>query len=442
MSVRGPFVSRSVATETRSGRFHSPRFDDAASRVRHCSCEERVLGACLLTLSIHLADDALVHPGGAGAKARVALLVGIVLMPLLFAVFLAGGRVMRTLLAAGLGLAAMAVGLAVDVPHAVLTGASGSDYTGILFTAAGIVLVGLAFRIALRGRRVLVKLAFGIPACFVIAQWLIAPTVIAGIATNAPRPTIASARTLGLPGARDVTFVARDGVRLSGWYVPGRNGAAVVLLHGSHGTRVDTLAHLRMLAAAGYAVLAYDARGHGQSSGQTNALGWLGTEDLAGAVAFLDRQPGVDPRQIAALGLSMGAEEALRGAASRVALRAVIADGAGASTLGDSQLLPHGLAPVFVSVTWLTMRATELVAGEREPAALNAILDRVRAPVLLIASNAPDERATDQIYRNRIGPSAAVWYLADASHTDALDIHPQAYATRVTAFLSAAVSRP
>ena len=419
------------------------RPDRLVSRLRPSTAEERFFGWCVLILALHLAAVALFFPGGAGTLPRAALLLCAGLgAPVLLALFIARGRVVRGLLAAVIGLSATVTGLASTVPHAVLTGADGADYTGILATAAGIALVVLAFRIALRGRRLLVKLTFGIPACFVIAQWLIAPAVNAGIATNAPRPTIASARTLGLPGARDVTFPASDGVRLSGWYVPGRNGAAVMLLHGSHGTRVDTLAHLRMLAAAGYAVLAYDARGHGESGGQTNALGWLGTEDIAGAVTFLDRQPGVDPHRIAALGLSMGAEEALRAAASRVPLRAVIADGAGASTLGDSQLVPHALAPVFVSVTWLTMRATELVAGESEPAALNTILHRVRVPVLLIASNAPNERATDQIFRNRIGPSASLWYVADAGHTKALDIHPQAYAARVTAFLRAALSRP
>jgi pimeloyl-ACP methyl ester carboxylesterase len=107
----------------------------------------------------------------------------------------------------------------------------------------------------------------------------------------------------------------------------------VILLHGSHGTRSDTLGHLRMLIGAGYGVLAFDARGHGQSAGQTNALGWTGARDIAGAVRFLDRQSGVDPRRIAALGLSMGAEEALRAAATGAPLSAVIADGASASTL-------------------------------------------------------------------------------------------------------------
>ena len=111
---------------------------------------------------------------------------------------------------------------------------------------------------------------------FVIAQWLVVPAINAGLATNAPRPPIAGAQSLGVPGARDVSFTARDGVRLAGWYVPGRSKAAVIVLHGSHDTRIDALAHVRMLSAAGYGVLAYDARGHGASAGQTNALGWKG----------------------------------------------------------------------------------------------------------------------------------------------------------------------
>ena len=75
-------------------------------------------------------------------------------------------------------------------------------------------------------------------------------------------------------------------------------------MHGSHNSRADTL---RLAAAAGYATLAYDARGHAQSGGKTNALGWHADPDVTAAVQFLRRQPGVDPSRIAALGLSMGA---------------------------------------------------------------------------------------------------------------------------------------
>ncbi len=404
---------------------------------------EPVLSICLAVVALHLAGVAALFAGGATVLVRVAVLLSAMLAPPLLLLWLAtASRVARVLAMGLVGLGATAAGLATSVPHAALTGSSGSDFTGIPATAAGVVLVALAFRDALRGRRLAIKLVFGALGVLLILQWLIAPAINTGVATNAPRPAAAAAATLDFPGARDVSFPASDGVRLAGWYVPGRNGAAVILLHGSHGTRNDTLGHLRMLHAAGYGVLAFDARGHGQSAGQTNALGWSGDRDIAGAVSFLERQPGVNRRRIAALGLSMGAEEALRAAATGVPPSAIIADGAGASTLTDDQLLEHGLGPVFTSVTWLTMRGTELVSGESEPTGLSQLVGRIRVPVLLIASSASGERAIDQIYRDRIGRSASLWYLPDTGHTGGLSAHPAQYAAHVDAFLAGALHEP
>ena len=413
---------------------------DLRGLLRSATRTEPIFSICVILVALHLAAVALLLPGRVSALLRMAMLVCAILgPPVLLLWYSQHGRAGRVLAAGLLGLAAAVAGLATSVPRAVLTGASGSDYTGILAALAGVVLVGLAFREALRGRRLAVKLVLGTLGVYVIAQWLIAPAINVGVITNAPRPVAASAATLGLIGARDVSFLASDGVRLAGWYVPGRNGATLILLHGSHGTRSDTLAHLRMLVAAGYGVLAFDARGHGQSAGETNALGWSGARDVAGAVSFLDGQHGVDPGRIAALGLSMGAEEALRAAATGIPLSAIIADGAGASTLADDQLVPHGIGPVFTSATWLTMHGTELVSGESEPPGLNQIVDRIHVPVLLIASNANGERAIVQIYRERIGRNAGLWYLPDTPHTDGLSAHPAQYTARIDAFLAGAL---
>jgi len=95
------------------------------------------------------------------------------------------------------GLGASVAGLATSVPHAALTGASGSDVTGMLATAAGVVLVGFAFREALRDRRLAIQLVFGALGVFVIMQWVITPAVNVGLITNAPRPAVPSAATLG-----------------------------------------------------------------------------------------------------------------------------------------------------------------------------------------------------------------------------------------------------
>jgi pimeloyl-ACP methyl ester carboxylesterase len=347
-------------------------------------------------------------------------------------------RAWQAILAGAVGGAATVAGIAVFLPRLVLGELSAVNVAGALVAIAGVVLLGLMVGITFRGRPPLVK-ALAIPLAFALVQWVVVPAVGAGVATNTPRDTIPGAGATAVAGARDVVFRAADGVRLEGWYAPGRNGGAVVLAHGSHGDRADTLAHLRVVARAGYAVLAYDARGHGRSAGRTNALGWQGADDVAGAFRFLRRQPGVDPSRIAMLGLSMGGEEALRAAAAGVPLSAVIADGAGASTSDDRRLIPAGaLSPIDVSSTWLMMRLVERISAAEEPAPLKDVVSRIRVPVLLIASHRTGERAIGLAFRRRIGGHAALWYVGDARHAEALRRHPTAYARHVVAFLRGA----
>ena len=89
------------------------------------------------------------------------------------------------------------------------------------------------------------------------------------------------------PGAgyREVAFDAGDGVHLSGWYRPTRNGATIIVLHGGGGDRTGAVAHARLLVRHGYGVLLYDARGRGRSEGVQNAWGWGWPKDVAGALA-------------------------------------------------------------------------------------------------------------------------------------------------------------
>ena len=415
------------------------RLRGVTGRAGATRAERALLEFSLVVIVAHTADLAYRAYGPALATGIAAGALACAVLA--FVAATAGGRTAQVVVAGTLGLAAFAVGIGISAIHIAIAGASGSDYTGVLLVPAGIALTGLAIRVGLRGRRRRWWLLL-IPIAGIYVQWVILPVGTAGLVTSAPHPDIASAATLRMPGARDVAFPARDGVRLAGWYVPGHNHAAVILMHGSHNTRADTVDHLRMLHRAGYAVLAFDARGHGQSGGQTNAAGWHGDDDIAGAVTFLRRQPGIDPHRIAALGLSMGAEEALRASADGVPLGAIVADGAGASTMGDQRLIGHGITqPVFLSVTWLTMRATELASGDTEPAPLESIVGRIQAPVLLIASNAPDEHALDVVYEDRMGAIARLWYLPDTGHTLGLSTHPTAYQHRVTDFLRATLAQ-
>ena len=388
-------------------------------------------------ISLHLVFDAATR--GRSTTVTVLELVGaLALAPALVALFVSSDRLWRAVISGVAGLAAFVVGTEAHAAGAVLAGHRASDFTGIAMALAGAVLIGVALRLSLAGFRrwvqVLVALAFAI----VFAQLVLVPAINVSVIVHSPREAMPPAQTLGLPGARDMWFVAPDGVRLNGWYVPSRNRAAIILLHGSHGNRTSTEDYLRFLSRAGYGVLAFDARGHGESAGHTNALGWRADEDVAGAVAFLRRQAGVEPNRIGMLGLSMGAEVALRAAANGTPLRAVAADGAGAATTGDNRLVSHGtFSSLYYAVSWLTMHQAELMSTYSEPTPLKSIVGRIEAPTLLIATNWNDEITINRRFRALIGPNARLWYVPDSGHTRAFREHRTRYTARVESFFAA-----
>ena len=165
-----------------------------------------------------------------------------------------------------------------------------------------------------RRRRAWTNRLLAIVGAVLVGFFVALPTLLAVDFLAKPRASINQA-ALGLPHER-VAFPASDGVRLAGWYVPSRNGAAVVLVHGGGGDRQGTVLHARMLAKAGYGVLLYDARGRGESAGHENAAGWQWDRDVRGAVSFLTSR-GID--HIGLLGLSTGAEAVVTEAAVRSA---------------------------------------------------------------------------------------------------------------------------
>src|SRR5206468_1520008 len=82
-----------------------------------------------------------------------------------------------------------------------------------------------------------------------------------------------------------------------------------------------------------------DARGHGRSAGRAMDFGWYGDADVQGAVTFLGAQPDVRDGRIAAVGLSMGGEEAIGAAATDPRIRAVVAEGATGRVAADNDWL-------------------------------------------------------------------------------------------------------
>ena len=118
----------------------------------------------------------------------------------------------------------------------------------------------------------------------------------------------------------EVSITTADGLELRGWYVPSKNGAAVIAFPG----RAESQPHARMLVRHGYGVLLFDRRGEGQSEGDPNGLGWGMAADITAAAAFLSDRPDVEQGRVGGLGLSVGGEVLLEAAAKTDMLRAVV----------------------------------------------------------------------------------------------------------------------
>lgn len=129
-----------------------------------------------------------------------------------------------------------------------------------------------------------------------------------------------------------VTFRGGDNLRLSGWYVAPQNDTVVILLHGYGGNRADLTWHAGQLIDAGFGVLMYDLRGHGESDGLQRSYGWADVADVESAVTFLERR-GVE--EVGVYGFSLGGQVALRAAGQMPELAAVFVDGPAEATAAD-----------------------------------------------------------------------------------------------------------
>jgi dienelactone hydrolase len=307
---------------------------------------------------------------------------------------------------------------------AVLLGAGAVTQDALTLAAAALTLAAGAVDVR-RGRRWRTRL-LGAGGAVLVLLGVVMPLVLAANYVAKPREPISEA-ALGLPHER-IAFPASDGVRISGWWVPGTNGAAVVVVHGGGGDREGAVAHARMLARAGYGVLLYDARGRGRSGGHANAFGWEWDRDVRGAVDWLAAR-GVG--RIGLLGLSTGAEAVITEAAGDPRVGAVIADGVQVRTAQDATE-----SPAVLPLTWTAGAAIRTVSGERPPAPLATLVPRLAAtrPLLLVATIAI-ERELAQRYA--ADTSATVWELPRSGHTQGLADHPAEYAARVTSALAA-----
>ena len=292
----------------------------------------------LAIVALRILDDNFLQPA-AGTSPADHLVSGLVPLALLglaaYAYPRLAGFWQGTLSTAARRIGGIAVGIDA-VYYTRELGLTADDITGFLAIGAGLALLGLGavklfttrshdgHRAWRYGRRTIM-----LAALYALAPATIMPVAIAYVTTHTARAVV-PADELNTPH-ETITFKTKDGLKLEGWYIPSRNGAAVIAFPGRKGPQRQA----RMLAKHGYGVLLFDRRGEGRSEGEPNTFGWGGDEDVKAAVRYLHTRADVDPKRIGAIGLSVGGEMLLEAAAETKDIAAVVSDGAGARSMGE-----------------------------------------------------------------------------------------------------------
>jgi hypothetical protein len=393
-------------------------------------------------LALHVVDDSFLQPQP-GTSAGDHIFSGLIPLAILaLAVYLY--RRVRPGAAAAISLSLVIPAILSGVEaiyYGSKTGLSGDDYTGLLALAAAPVLIAVgisdlwtsrrmdASRARRYGRRLL-KTVGVLFAAAVIAQ----PLAFTYIAAHAARAEVPAAN-LGA-AHEDVKLHTSDGLELDGWYVPSRNGAAVIVFPGRGGTREEA----RMLARHGYGVLLYDRRGEGQSEGDPNGWGWDFDKDIRAGIDFLKQRADVEPGRIGGLGLSVGGEMMIEAAAETPDLAAIVSEGAGSRSLREELDDVSGFAKVTTGLAYgLRDLANSVLQNRLPPENLENLIGKISPrPVFLIHAGTDDVGGRNPELFRAAGQPKQIWD-AEGGHTQGLSKQPKEYERRVTAFFDEAL---
>jgi uncharacterized protein len=235
----------------------------------------------------------------------------------------------------------------------------------------------------------------------------------------------------------DVSFKTADGLVLRGWWIPGTQHRTIVMVHGLSNNRGEGLDKAGYLHQAGYNLLVFDLRGHGQSDGSGTTMGYQEPKDVRAAVSEAKT---LDGGPVVLFGYSLGAATAVEDAATDSNVAAVVED-SGFSSAGDvflarfSEITRLPNTPLAAAVVAFGTIDIGTSLWNVDPAAMAA---RLHKPMLAIVGDAdtivpPAEGLA--LYRAAQGPKQLL-EVPGAGHVQAYYTANRLYESTVLDFLS------
>jgi pimeloyl-ACP methyl ester carboxylesterase len=200
----------------------------------------------------------------------------------------------------------------------------------------------------------------------------------------APRePVTATLDAYGLDGDT-IRFPTQRGRWLEGWWLPAVSARGhVVITHGWGANRATLLDLAPLLLKAGWNVLLFDVRNHGNSDSDTFSSMPRFAEDIDAALAWLHARHTALPTAL--IGHSVGAAATLLAASRRddIAAMVSLSSFSHPDSMMRRWLAEKGLP--FFPLGWYVLRYVERVIDHRFDAiAPINTLSKIRCPVLLV----------------------------------------------------------
>jgi uncharacterized protein len=243
----------------------------------------------------------------------------------------------------------------------------------------------------------------------------------------------------GLQG-EPVTVPARAGGSFRGYFMPGVNGATIIIPPPFDSGRSGRLPEAAMLAKHGYGVFTFESR---PCAGMDpTSLGYAEVEEVADALDYLLSRPEVDPQRIGVYGFSSAGATSIMAAARLPSLQAVVAEGGYGdfveNALGRDD--GQGLGAYFLLFyRWGFRSAYWWIAGDINALSPTTMISQIRPrPILLIYGS--QERSLPGAYQQlqAAGDNAELWVVEGANHGTYRFVAPEAYEERVVAFFDEA----
>ena len=237
--------------------------------------------------------------------------------------------------------------------------------------------------------------------------------------------------------AQAVTFASDSGSNVHGWWCPVQNRrGSVVLLPGIRANRLSMVARARFLHRAGYSILLIDFQATGETKGDHITFGWKESRDVLGALNFVRE---TDPTgRVAIIGSSLGGVAAVLATPPLKVDALVLEEVYPTIEIATRNRMENYLGVFGRMLTPLLLNQLQWRLGV-SASQLRPVdhIAKVHCP-MLIMSGEKDRNTRPSDTRMLVEHAQAptqLWLVPSVGHVDLHRATPQAYESRVLAFL-------